>query len=384
MTTPAERDAAVERLLRAMRADATPGAPDVCLDADVLARWADGALSSEEADAVTAHAADCARCQMLLAAMARTEPPREVPPRGRFGWTFVRWGLPLSAAAALALWIAVDRSPSAPQRTVSNEQAAANISAQARTPPKDAPETEARPAASPADAYGAVPPERDEPTARRDRRASADAAAANAPAAAPAPTLKDAQAIAGAPFPTVPAPTPPAAAAPVAPPPVIAREAAKEFQPPAQAAGQQIPGGALAETVVTESARETRALESRRQPAASPWVEVPSPDPLVRWRFTFRGDVERSNDAGLTWTREPLAGARADLLSGVGPTSALWWLAGRGGGVLRFTSADGWQRVSLPDRAHIVSITASDAQNATVRLAGGRTLSTTDGGKAWR
>jgi photosystem II stability/assembly factor-like uncharacterized protein len=113
-------------------------------------------------------------------------------------------------------------------------------------------------------------------------------------------------------------------------------------------------------------------------------MDVPSPDPLVRWRFSVRGDVERSVDGGLTWTHESVGGSRADLLTGVAPSSSVCWLAGQRGVVLRFTTADGWLRVSLPKSTPVVSIIATDALNATVQLAGGGTLTTTDGGKTWQ
>ena len=51
-------------------ADAATG-PE-CLDADTLAAWADNALGAAELAAAEAHAADCARCQAMLAAMARS------------------------------------------------------------------------------------------------------------------------------------------------------------------------------------------------------------------------------------------------------------------------------------------------------------------------
>src|SRR5512138_325541 len=69
-----DRDATIDRLL-AGRATRRPGNPtDACLDAETLAAWADGALDAGALAAAEAHAADCARCQAMLAAMARTAP----------------------------------------------------------------------------------------------------------------------------------------------------------------------------------------------------------------------------------------------------------------------------------------------------------------------
>ena len=52
---------------------------DQHLDAERLAAFADGSLSSAERVAVEAHAADCPHCLQLLAAMARTEDAATVP-----------------------------------------------------------------------------------------------------------------------------------------------------------------------------------------------------------------------------------------------------------------------------------------------------------------
>ena len=67
-----------------------------CLTPDVLAAWMDGTLSVAERSAAEAHAADCAHCQAMLAAIALTAP---APPR-RVWWTApaVRWLVPVGAA----------------------------------------------------------------------------------------------------------------------------------------------------------------------------------------------------------------------------------------------------------------------------------------------
>ena len=79
-----------------------------CLDADTLAAWADNALSAAELSAVEVHAADCARCQAMLAAMAKTAP---APTAAVAPWWMpsLRWLVPLTAtaAAAILVWILV-------------------------------------------------------------------------------------------------------------------------------------------------------------------------------------------------------------------------------------------------------------------------------------
>src|SRR5262249_34037679 len=78
------------RLLRdtlrsAFASDRTPA----CLDAETLAAWADGTLHSRDRAVAESHAANCARCQAMLAAMARTRPPaasRKWWQPSAFGW----------------------------------------------------------------------------------------------------------------------------------------------------------------------------------------------------------------------------------------------------------------------------------------------------------
>ena len=67
-----ERDQAVDRWLRHTRR--TPplgGATDACLDAETLAAWVDGGLSGATLEVAEGHVADCARCQAMVATLAR-------------------------------------------------------------------------------------------------------------------------------------------------------------------------------------------------------------------------------------------------------------------------------------------------------------------------
>ena len=115
MDTKPEGDHSVEALLRrALRRSSTGRAvTSVCLDAETIAAWAGGGLSRRDRAVAEAHAADCSRCQALVAALVKVSP--ELPPLERSwfrGWTF-RLLVPLTAgAAALAIWFAVPRTPS--------------------------------------------------------------------------------------------------------------------------------------------------------------------------------------------------------------------------------------------------------------------------------
>ena len=103
------RDATVDKLLAAAMAAAPEASAAACLDAGTLAAWADGALDRAELAAAEAHAADCARCQMMLAAMAKIGPAAPAATASWWRLPSLRWLVPLTAAAAAAaiVWFVV-------------------------------------------------------------------------------------------------------------------------------------------------------------------------------------------------------------------------------------------------------------------------------------
>ena len=104
-----DRDKSVEQWLR--QTPVAGARVDDCLDAETLAAWSEGLLDGRARSTAEAHAASCARCQAMLAVMVRTTPV----PAGAMGSPFRKWLMMLSpamaAAAAVALWVAVDRRP---------------------------------------------------------------------------------------------------------------------------------------------------------------------------------------------------------------------------------------------------------------------------------
>src|SRR5262245_44982781 len=132
------RDRSIEILLRQRRESDVPS--DVspqCLDAEALAAWMEGTLTGNALADVEEHAASCARCQALLASMARTMP--EADTRAWWQVLSVKWLVPLAAVAtAFFVWISVGQSP--------------------KDAPKPAPAAAASPEREPATAV-AVPPE---------------------------------------------------------------------------------------------------------------------------------------------------------------------------------------------------------------------------------
>jgi hypothetical protein len=311
----------------------------------------DDVLLPHEREAAEAHAAGCDRCLAVLAATAQT-----TPEGGESAWWHslvrARWLVPVTAgAAALTLWIAVDR------RAVSDaprpEAAVADrLSAPASEPVQPAPDPEQKAASQPS--ATPAPPERQlqAPALReyRRREADADAAAAEAPAErdrADAPALK--------------------------------APAAKEEQ--GRVAAPAPPPPVADEPVAVTQAPEAALTRDRVQRFAAPAVEVRAPDPQVRWRVAA-DTIQRSVDGGLSWEAQ-ISTAGVSLLAGSAPSSTSCWFAGRGGAV--FVTADGvtWRRVTAPTSEDLTAVAAEDARAATVTTAAGTVYRTSDGGATW-
>jgi hypothetical protein len=256
-----ERDESIDNLLR--RTLRTPGgAGDVsgpCLDAQVLAAWAEGRLSSAEAANVEAHVADCGSCQHLLAVFAQTEPPAHsatLPAwrRWRLGWV-----VPAAAAATVAaIWISIPED----QRTAElQHRDALSIPDAARERPT-----------SPAAAADASAPALEKKAVRPDAP----------PASSPAPALSDRAEQRSL-----------DEVAPLA----AAREAeSKERDADLKAKTAAPPPRSPEQTPNRAAAAQAPAGFLRQAPS-----EVISPDPLIRWRILPEGRLERSADAGKTW-----------------------------------------------------------------------------------
>ena len=105
----ADRDRSIETLLRQRQREADPQSMEQCVDAEVLAAWMDDGLSSDALAAVEKHAAGCARCQALLASMARTKPVVVDKPWWRA--LTAKWLVPIAAVATgLVVWVSVNNS----------------------------------------------------------------------------------------------------------------------------------------------------------------------------------------------------------------------------------------------------------------------------------
>jgi hypothetical protein len=377
------------------------------LDTEVVASWADGSLDSQARAAAEAHAADCVRCQAVLAAMVRTEPAAVQPGSGWLG-ARVRWFVPLAtAAAALALWVALSTdalAPGTPPQVARRAEptAAAEGDRAAATPaPAIAPiealprqiapdETRRRPvdAAAPPPVRNEAPRPGEKSTAvaesvtvdqlRRDALRGRPVAAPTAvpPTSAEPAGAREAKAarveeqrrdpLAGRGAP----PAPPPAAAQAPPPPVPAETVAVQTQ---------------SRQSQTRSASESQvARRVTFTGAATVLGDIASPDPAVRYRIGTKGMIERTTDGGRTWIVQR-SGVQTDLVAAAAPSIQVCWVIGRSGVVL--LTIDGgttWQRVPFPDATDLQTVEASDARTATVTTRGGRTFRTGDGGVNWQ
>jgi hypothetical protein len=166
--TSQKRDADVDRLLRAVLKPAPRNGPGDCPDAGVLAAFTESGLTATEQSAVEAHLAGCGRCQEALAVISDhlpEEPAAEAAsPESRwFTWVTrprLRWLVPISAAATVAVVIFATRPLIAPE---SEEVFPADVVQMAQAPPP--------PAALPAAGVDTL---REKPAAVPEKREAAD------------------------------------------------------------------------------------------------------------------------------------------------------------------------------------------------------------------
>lgn len=389
MSTPDARDRGLEAMLGRQRREVVRS--DACLDAERLAAWADGGLDDEARVRAEAHAADCARCQALLAVVARSEPDRSAAPTPslweRIG---VRWLIPLTAAAAaIGLWMVVPPPRSeAPADTVAALPApgpaestgllqsappaaadrGANLQPLPSTPTSEARGTTGSPATARPD-QPASPARVTQPAGLESKVEGIDVEERRQELAKQVETAAEAIADAtnerigreeraAAPAVTVAEPRPAQAPAPPQPPPAIA-----------PAAGRAAALGQLSDAPAA-------AMVNRSAPV------VISSDPTVRWRVAGAGAVERSADGGASWERLD-TGVVTRLTAGAAPSARVCWVVGPGGLVLLTTDARTWQLVNRPTNEDLLAVQAIDERSATVRSAGGEQFRTTDAGATW-
>ena len=395
MTEGNARESGMERLLRsALRPQ--PGVADPCPDPGLLAAFVEGALTANEEAALDSHIAACGRCQEALAVMAHALPEdaaesvTEPGPSGWFTWATrprLRWLVPISAAATVAVVIFATRPLIAPEgeapgtevarmAQAPSEPAAAEVSrldalrnetpppAKELVAPKGQQETVITRVGQAPDAKQIAAAPADVPEAGgRMRDKQAVEPAAEMMAARVASEEKRAQ-------PAAPAPAPPIAA-----PGAVAR----------QATSVPVAADVSRKPVAAEADRGAPASAGSRMEAGSfqgGQVTVFAPGGAVRWRFGAGGRIARTLDAGETWQVQ-VSGVTASLLAGAAPSPATCWLVGAAGTVLLTTDGERWERRPFPLSVDLTVVEAVSPLAAIITARDGRRFETLDGGLTW-
>jgi hypothetical protein len=103
----------------------------------------------------------------------------------------------------------------------------------------------------------------------------------------------------------------------------------------------------------------------------------------IRWRIVEGRTVQRSPDAGTTWSNHYTAPSGVFLTAGTAPSATVCWLVGRAGAVVVSSDGVAWRHVTFPQVVDLASVVAPDARTATVTTLDGRRYATADGGRSW-
>lgn len=109
------------------------------------------------------------------------------------------------------------------------------------------------------------------------------------------------------------------------------------------------------------------------------------------WRAGKAGTIEHSANGGGVWVAQK-SPSQEDWLAGAAVSDTVCWLVGRHGAIAKTGDGEHWERVAPPAQpaatggplADWMSVTARDAQTATIVAGDGRKFATSDGGKTWR
>ena len=375
VTTSQKRDADMERLLRAVLKAAPQGTAGECPDADLLAAHLEGSLTAVEQATVDAHIAVCGRCQEILVVLSQgltqDDEDAATSPSGWFTWVNrprLRWLVPISAAATLAVVFFATRPLIAPER----KGPAPEVVQMAQTPtqPAELPGAGAevsreQSVAVPQKNQAAIAPERQEKAGTQAEKKPPSKVAADALAGVPPPGERERDK----------KPVEPVAET------MAARVTSEEKRTPpaAQAAASPPAGGQLA--VSQQAANKPAAGDAVRNLEAG-FIMVSAPGGTVLWRFGAGGRLSRSGDSGETW-HEQTSGVTADLLAASAPSPATCWIAGAAGTVLLTTDGERWERRQFPYQVDLVAVAASNAHTAVVTARDGRRFETLDAGLTW-
>jgi hypothetical protein len=383
VTPPDKNNEPLDAILRhAMRAQPGPATPE-CADAESMAAYSDRSLAAAERERLETHFADCMRCQVMLADIARAEESApDVKAASEVPW-YRRWRIAIPALAAVAavlVFIAIRRPVSEePQRdqlaAIEKREAPAMELAESAPAPPAQLVTPASPAAAPFVAPAAAPSVIAMNEVRSAARAKREAPAIKLAAPAPAPVLA----------PVSPAAAPPSAPAPPAPSVLAMNEAKTETLPRAEAMGafssqslhrQATAPGAMSALTGAPGASGGAAI------GGEVLVTIYPPDRSVSWIVGKNGMVQRRDADGTSHMQH--SGVSTDLVAGASPSSRVCWMVGRSGTIIRTTDGEHWELIGAPTTENLTAVSASSAHDVAITTASGQSFTTSDGGVTWR
>jgi hypothetical protein len=434
----AHRSAAPSGARSAPPLSPAPLPPHDCPDAEILAAYHERLLTQEEMSFQKQHIASCSRCQEIIVNLEATEDtPFEIPlalDRGAVAPTrpvavpllqldhaagspaaqaavaqataaqprFTvenplrlvnpRWLVPAGAlAAGLLIWFAINKSAPQTEFQLAKEQPQ-SAPQNAPAPPqanfaKDKSANLQAPSAAKTDAFKKSNATTLDQKGAREQMAPPPSSSGQlkTPRADGQPGgfvvwPKQAQ------TPSRVAPPPPAGAAPEPSNSIVNAETTTRSIPQ-----ENKKESALSAPTGGPAADESRANRGNVQPLSkaadlpsprNPQL-VSSPEGEVMWRLLPSGIVQRSADAGATWTLQK-TGVVADLLAGSAPSAQTCWVVGRAGTILLTTdSGNRWMKVPSPTTEDITAVAAVVAQEATITTATNKSYKTTNAGITW-
>jgi hypothetical protein len=433
-------------LRRTMRAQPGPATPE-CADAESLAAYSERSVTAAQRERLETHFADCMRCQVLLADIARAgEGARGVQAASEVPW-YRRWRIAipaLAAVAAVVVFIAM-------RRPVNEESQNAEVIAMAKreAPSLAMPDQAAAPAAPiAAPPAPSAPPESNEVAMDEARRATApreEAKSATAPrareniVAAPEAAPRTFQ----HPAAEVTADTGRVVAiAPAAP--VVEPGSAAVGQPTASVSSDVATNQSQPEAAVQAGSMGNAPLRLSSR-AASPGngamaapMGGPPPPPVAGAAVGQSGAAIGAGSGAIAgaaaggggaspgaWSRDYLAesrpaafasisspdrsvawivgkngsvqrrdadgtthmqhsGVSTDLVAGSSPSARVCWIVGRSGTIIRTTDGERWERIGAPTTENLSAVSASSARDVVITTARGQVFATSDGGVTWR
>lgn len=367
-------------------------APQEHPDADLLAAFAEQALTGRERENVLAHLAICTTCRETVA-LAAPEPVATQPAAVFAPWyrrpRIFAWAGTLATLVVMASLIVNYGKEQSTRRMVSDATPAKVAVAPTENKPA-APATQNEVAkgglgrldkapAAKAEPANALPKQK---TLHEEHARDATSAILQSPA-------KDQKKADGGTLQNQYSVMKEAAPRPAAPPP-----------PTAPAAAAQAAGAIADKQQVTVSA-ESAAVESTAGAARSQNTDlaanqsvvggmakrkaakIAASAPAARWSISDKGKLQRSFDQGQTW--QVVSMEEPTVFRALAVVGNDVWAGGNGGAL--FHSADGgatWTKQNLPGTfKDLVSLQFTDAQHGTARTGDGIVWSTSDGGQHW-